>query len=124
MARNRQTYALVALPLILAVAVLTLCLPVTCAVAGPMPVDCANGGGSMPGPHVPTHAPTPSGTACKHQAVSATSITAEQSVLLGTVSAIAQTPVAFTSPVAAIFVVDAHASPPPGIALTASHLRV
>lgn len=116
MVRNSQTYALVALPLILAVALLTLCLPVTCAMAGPMPVNCGNG--NMPAPHAPTD------TSCKHQAVSAASVTPERSVLLGTVSAVALTPVAVTSPAIAMLVPEAHASPPPGILLTASHLRV
>jgi hypothetical protein len=123
MARSKQTYALVALPLILAVALLTLCLPVTCAVAGPMPVNCGNGG-AMPAPHIPAHAPSPADTACKHQAVSAASVTPDQSVLLGTVSAVAQTPVAVTSPLVTMLVPDVHASPPPGILLTASQLRV
>lgn len=116
MVRNRQTYALVALPLVVAVALLTLCLPVTCAMAGPMPVSCGNG--NVPAPHAPTD------TACKHQAVNAASANPEANVLLGSVWAVVQTLTLVTPPAVALLGPDAHASPPPGILLTASQLRI
>jgi hypothetical protein len=129
LALNRRAHAYVALPVILSVVLVALCLPITCAMASPMNGVCANEPmrpmGNAHG-DMPLHHSNNSPESCKHKDVPAQAVTSSQQVVVDLVAApaLAVEPAAVlpATPVAQVALFGA--SPPTSVLLTASQLRV
>jgi hypothetical protein len=134
--RSRNPYVLLLVPLLMAVVLITLAIPVTCTMAvTQMPSGCdssvpaGSGTHTMPmGTHTTPAQPQGGGHACTHVTAATQAISPESLKLVATALFLAALFIlaapSMLSSVARIARVVLEPSPPPGLVLIAAQLRV
>jgi hypothetical protein len=134
-AGTRKPYVLLLVPLLMAVVLITLAIPVTCSMAMPQQTPACDvnapvqgGHTGMPVSHSPAPQPQGGGHACSYTTVATQALSPDNFRFLGAALLVAALAVmaapAVLTPVARLARVVIEPSPPPGLVLAVAQLRV